>query len=164
MGCIQKEKSILLISKIKKKDNLDLKYMSPNIIPKNKIIDKITQKNWFQILNFLSFSDLKELGKVNRIFNYYVKQKEILVKFFRRTKSTCTDNSSIKKYQNRNSDFNKKTLQNLIFYHFQYYKIIQIILLIMMILLLIILVIKYLLLKKLLIYKFFEIIRKVNIN
>ena len=42
MGCIQKEKSILLISKIKKKDNLDLKYMSPNIIPKNKIIDKIT--------------------------------------------------------------------------------------------------------------------------
>ena len=63
-------------------------------------------------MNFLSFSDLKELGKVNRIFNYYVKQKEILVKFFRRTKSTCTDNSSIKKYQNRNSDFNKKTLQN----------------------------------------------------
>jgi hypothetical protein len=111
MGCIQKEKSILLISKIKKKDNLDLKYMSPYIIPKNKIIDKITQKNWFQILNFLSFSDLKELGKVNRIFNHYVKQKEILVKFFRRTKSIHTENSSQIKYKKRNSDCNKRNLQ-----------------------------------------------------
>jgi hypothetical protein len=112
MGCMQKEKPILIYSKIKKNENISIKIIPPEIIQKNKILHKISQNNWLKILNFLSFSDLKELGKVNRIFNYYVKQKEILVKFFRRTKSTCTDNSSIKKYQNRNSDFNKKTLQN----------------------------------------------------
>ncbi len=109
---MQKEKPILIYSKIKKNENISIKIIPPEIIQKNKILHKISQNNWLKILNFLSFSDLKELGKVNRIFNYYVKQKEILVKFFRRTKSTCTDNSSIKKYQNRNSDFNKKTLQN----------------------------------------------------
>ena len=112
MGCVQKEKPIVLSSKVKKRENLYITITPPEIIPKNKIINKISQNNWLKILNYLSFSDLKELGKVNRIFNSYVKHKEILVKFFRRTKSISSDNSNKIKYQKRNSDFNKRNLQN----------------------------------------------------
>ena len=112
MGCVQKEKPIVLSSKVKKRENLYITITPPEIIPKNKIINKISQNNWLKILNYLSFSDLKELGKVNRIFNSYVKHKEILVKFFRRTKSISSDNSNKIKYQKRNSDYNKRNLQN----------------------------------------------------
>ncbi len=76
---------------------------SPLLIIKSKIIQKLTPQNWLKIIQFISYKDLKELGKVNRMFNHYVKQKEILVKFFRRVHSEYTEESSkqiqnIKKY------------------------------------------------------------------
>ena len=76
---------------------------SPLLIIKSKFIQKLTPQNWLKIIQFISYKDLKELGKVNRMFNHYVKQKEILVKFFRRVHSEYTEESSkqiqnIKKY------------------------------------------------------------------
>ncbi len=76
---------------------------SPLLIIKSKFIQKLTPQNWLKIIQFISYKDLKELGKVNRMFNHYVQQKEILVKFFRRVHSEYTEESSkqiqnIKKY------------------------------------------------------------------
>ena len=63
MGYMQKKKPILIYSKIKKNENISIKIIPPEIIQKNKILHKISQNNWLKILNFLSFSDLKELEK-----------------------------------------------------------------------------------------------------
>ena len=55
----------------------------PNIIVEKKI-RKISFRMWIKILNFLSFNELKETGKVNKFFNNTVKRKEILIKFFKK--------------------------------------------------------------------------------
>ena len=58
-------------------------YDKPNIIVEKKI-RKISFRMWIKILNFLSFNELKETGKVNKFFNNTVKRKEILIKFFKK--------------------------------------------------------------------------------
>ena len=106
MGCVQKGKPIISLSKVKriKRPSFGITINNSNLgIIKNKCNQKLTPQNWLKILQFMSYKDLKELGKVNRMFNHYVKQKEILVKFFRRVHSEYTEESSkqiqnIKKY------------------------------------------------------------------
>ena len=103
MGCIQKGKPIMSLSKVKRNIRKITINNSPLLIIKSKFIQKLTPQNWLKIIQFISYKDLKELGKVNRMFNHYVKQKEILVKFFRRVHSEYTEESSkqiqnIKKY------------------------------------------------------------------
>ena len=103
MGCIQKGKPIITLSKVKRNIRKITINNSPLLIIKSKFIQKLTPQNWLKIIQFISYKDLKELGKVNRMFNHYVKQKEILVKFFRRVHSEYTEESSkqiqnIKKY------------------------------------------------------------------
>ena len=44
----------------------------------------ISQNSWINVLDFLNYSDLKEVGKTNKLFNYLVKQNKILVKFFKK--------------------------------------------------------------------------------
>ena len=46
MGCMQKEKPILIYSKIKKNENISIKIIPPEIIQKNKILHKISHKNF----------------------------------------------------------------------------------------------------------------------
>ena len=58
-------------------------YDKPNIIVEKKI-QKISFRMWIKILNFLSFNELKETGKVNKFYNNIVKRKEILIKFFKK--------------------------------------------------------------------------------
>ena len=103
MGCIQKGKPIMSLSKVKRNIRKITINNSPLLIKKSNFIQKLTPQNWLKIIQFISYKDLKELGKVNRMFNHYVKQKEILVKFFRRVHSEYTEESSkqiqnIKKY------------------------------------------------------------------
>ena len=103
MGCIQKGKPIMSLSKVKRNIRKITINNSPLLIKKRNFIQKLTPQNWLKIIQFISYKDLKELGKVNRMFNHYVKQKEILVKFFRRVHSEYTEESSkqiqnIKKY------------------------------------------------------------------
>ena len=38
-------------------------------------------------MDFLNYNELKETGKVNKMFNKNVKQKELLIKFFKKTES-----------------------------------------------------------------------------
>ena len=106
MGCVQKGKPVISLSKVKRinRPSFGIAINNSNLgIIKNKCNQKLTSQNWLKILQFMSYKDLKEVGKVNRMFNHYVKQKEILVKFFRRVHSEYTEESSkqiqnIKKY------------------------------------------------------------------
>ena len=63
----------------------------PYFLSKNKS-QKISTQIWINILNFLSFHELRETGKVNKFFNKTVKRKEILVKFFQKRDSTFIQN------------------------------------------------------------------------
>ena len=38
-------------------------------------------------MDFLNYNELKETGKVNKMFNKNVKQKELLIKFFKKRES-----------------------------------------------------------------------------
>lgn len=97
MGCNVQKKSIVVQSKIQIKgsDTTKRNFSSINL---NSILkfpyykketielyqNKITQKNWKKVLDYLPYQDLKEVGKVNRKFNNYIKSNEILVKFFKK--------------------------------------------------------------------------------
>ena len=119
MGCIQQNKSIninqysnnniLIKTALNNKKNNNKKYKNfnnnlNNIQNYNKknlnfeleipIIDKITNNKWLKILDFLSYNDLKEVGKVNKFFNNNVKNKDILLKFFQKRKSLHSIESS----------------------------------------------------------------------
>lgn len=53
----------------------------------------ITQKLWLNVLDYLNYSELKEVGRTSRLFNYLVRQNKILIKFFKKKNNG---------YQNRN--------------------------------------------------------------
>ena len=44
----------------------------------------ISQKTWINIIDYLNYSELKEVGKINRAFNYLARQNKILIKFFKK--------------------------------------------------------------------------------
>ena len=48
----------------------------------------INEKSWKNIINFLGYNDLKEVGKTNKMFNQISKQEDILIKFFKRRNKT----------------------------------------------------------------------------
>ena len=52
----------------------------------------ISKSNWLNVLDYLQFNELREVGKVNKQFNKQVKNAKILIKFFKK-----------KKYSNDNS-------------------------------------------------------------
>ena len=102
MGCIQKRNAILIKQKrtyqfttlnyknssnnIKEKFSTNCNSEVLNCFDKNKT-DKLTNKLWINILDFLNYNELKETGKVNKMFNKNVKQKELLIKFFKKRES-----------------------------------------------------------------------------
>ena len=101
MGCIQKNQQIIIqkpvlyqknpfysnykntLSLIDRFSTLDNSEKNLQLFYKNKS-HKLTKKLWMRVLSFLNFNELKEIGKVNRMFNFTVKQKDILIKFFKR--------------------------------------------------------------------------------
>ena len=102
MGCIQKRNVFLVKQKrtyqfttlnyknssnnIKEKFSTNCNSEVLNCFDKNKT-DKLTNKLWINILDFLNYNELKETGKVNKMFNKNVKQKELLIKFFKKRES-----------------------------------------------------------------------------
>ena len=72
---------------VKKKDYI--KYQK-EAIP--QYYNKISKLNIIKILDYLSYDEIKEIGKINRKFNFIVQTNNMLfVKFFRR-KSSIEDN------------------------------------------------------------------------
>jgi hypothetical protein len=95
-NCIQKKRKIIIQNKLMRKiviNNVNFSFLESvsimkfydksNLIVDNKI-EKISLQMWINILNYLTFNELKETGKVNKFFNQTVKRKEILVKFFKK--------------------------------------------------------------------------------
>ena len=71
------------------KQNEKIKYQK-EIIP--QYYNKISKLNIIKILDYLSYDEIKEIGKINRKFNFIVQTNNMLfVKFFRR-KSSIEDN------------------------------------------------------------------------
>ncbi len=101
MGCqINKKDKIKVISNISKSncstgawtrnscfstDPLTLK--NPYHQQSNQYKDLISKMLWVKIIDFLSYKDLKEVGKINRSFNRLVKTNNVLVKFFKKQNS-----------------------------------------------------------------------------
>ena len=116
MGYVQKKKEIKVsINKEQKKNHflrnslsLGDKFSTINqnedskTLIKNKC-QRITTRIWIKILNYLNYNELKETGKVNRFFNNTVKQKEILVKFFKKK------DTEVNIFPLNNKIFEKKT-------------------------------------------------------
>ena len=103
MGCIQKRNAISITKKktcqlnsinyknnsYNRKDKYSTNCNSEkllNYFEKNKA-EKLTNQLWINVLDFLNYNELKETGKVNRMFNQNVKQKELLIKFFKKRES-----------------------------------------------------------------------------
>ena len=74
-------------------------YDKSNLIVDNKI-EKISLQMWINILNYLTFNELKETGKVNKFFNQTVKRKEILVKFFKKRDNEIIEYNDKKNIEN----------------------------------------------------------------
>ena len=89
MGCVQKQ-NIKLESHIFDINTFPSKFSSPIIkIDKKEInyFNKITNKNLVNIIDFLNYGEIKEVGKVNKLFYRLLKQNEILIKRFKTRKS-----------------------------------------------------------------------------
>ena len=88
---------------IKKSQNISI--LALNKIDYSK---KLSPKSWASVLNFLSFKELFEAGKVNNLFNTISKNESILKKFFQKRKN---------KYASENNGVIKKVvLVNIVFY------------------------------------------------
>ena len=96
MGCVQKQ-NIKLESHIFDINTFPSKFSSPIIkIDKKEdksnkkeinYFNKITNKNLVNIIDFLNYGEIKEVGKVNKLFYRLLKQNEILIKRFKTRKS-----------------------------------------------------------------------------
>lgn len=61
---------------------------SKKSLTKRKANAIVSQSSWLNIIDYLNFIDIKEVGKTNRMFNYLVRQNQVLVKFFKRKTTT----------------------------------------------------------------------------
>jgi hypothetical protein len=96
MGCVSNKKYVKINTQIHSdkiilETNISNPYFFANlknisIMTFNNFLDFqniINIKNWKKILDYLSYQDLKEVGKVNKKLNSLVKSNEILLKFFK---------------------------------------------------------------------------------
>ena len=95
MGCVQCNKKIII--EVQSDNIID----SPSRITESNYIDfeeinnkykknmsrRLTLALWVKIIDYLSFNEIKEIGKINKTFNRVVKQNEILIKFFKKRNS-----------------------------------------------------------------------------
>lgn len=51
---------------------------------KKEYLTRINENCWKKILNFLSYNDLKEIGKTSKSLNKISKHNEVLIKFFKK--------------------------------------------------------------------------------
>ena len=107
MGCTaQKNDKIIIVSRISnsnlsstgawKKNNrfsieLDLIQKSKFSL-KNQYLNSITNILWLKVIDYLSYKELKEIGKINRKFNKLVKNNNVLLKFFKKINSIYSRN------------------------------------------------------------------------
>ena len=107
MGCTaQKNDKIIIVSRISnsnlsstgawKKNNLfsiELDLIQRHKFSlKNQYLNSITNILWLKVIDYLSYKELKEVGKINRKFNKLVKNNNVLLKFFKKINSIYSRN------------------------------------------------------------------------
>ena len=79
MGCgINGKKNVLITSKT---SDLTLRDTLSSCIPNKQSF--ISDDNWLKIFHFLSFTELKEVGRTNKYFNRLSRDDKLFIKFFR---------------------------------------------------------------------------------
>ena len=88
MGCgisAKKEIKVISTSSTQSAQNFTLQPRNNSI--KKKTTGKVSQLSWLNIIDYLNYTDIKEVGKTNKMFNYLVRQNRVLIKFFKRKKT-----------------------------------------------------------------------------
>ena len=84
MGCgIARKKQIKVKSVVTHSNENSFNNISTVMVNKSY---SINETSWMNVIDFLSFNELKQVAKVNRMFNYISKQHDILIKFFKKRK------------------------------------------------------------------------------
>ncbi len=101
MGCAQCNKKIIIEvqsdnitdspSKITESNFIDFEEINNKY--KKNMSRRLTLALWVKIIDYLSFNEIKEIGKINKTFNRVVKQNEILIKFFKKRNSDYKQNN-----------------------------------------------------------------------
>ena len=87
MGCgISTNKNVHVVSHIYKQYHLRKfpRIKKLKIDQKKEYFTRINEICLKKIINFLSYNDLKEIGKINKTLNKISKHNEILIKFFKK--------------------------------------------------------------------------------
>ena len=88
MGCgISAKKEIKVISTSSTQNAQNFTPQPRNNSIKKKTTGKVSQLSWLNIIDYLNYTDIKEVGKTNKMFNYLVRQNRVLIKFFKRKKT-----------------------------------------------------------------------------
>lgn len=88
MGCgIAAKKEIKVISTSSTQSAQNFTPQPRNNSIKKKTTGKVSQLSWLNIIDYLNYTDIKEVGKTNKMFNYLVRQNRVLIKFFKRKKT-----------------------------------------------------------------------------
>ena len=88
MGCgISAKKEIKVISTSSTQSAQNFTPQTRNNSIKKKTTGKVSQLSWLNIIDYLNYTDIKEVGKTNKMFNYLVRQNRVLIKFFKRKKT-----------------------------------------------------------------------------
>ena len=88
MGCgISAKKEIKVISTSSTQSAQSFTPQPRNNSIKKKSTGKVSQLSWLNIIDYLNYTDIKEVGKTNKMFNYLVRQNRVLIKFFKRKKT-----------------------------------------------------------------------------
>ena len=88
MGCgisAKKEMKVISISSTSTVGKFTTQPRNNSI--KKKTTAKVSQLSWLNIIDYLNYTDIKEVGKTNKMFNYLVRQNSVLIKFFKRKKT-----------------------------------------------------------------------------
>ena len=89
--------------------------LSEKFIKKKNYKNIISHKSWTNVFDFLSYNEIKEVGKTNKLFNHLVRQNQILVKFFKNKNTFNTVKIGPRSLIRGSSIINKKT-------HIQFYE------------------------------------------
>ena len=88
MGCgISAKKEIKVISTSSTQSAQNFTPQPRNNSIKKKTTGKVSQLSWLNIIDYLNYTDIKEVGKTNKMFNYLVRQNRVLIKLFKRKKT-----------------------------------------------------------------------------
>lgn len=116
MGCHIGTKKIAIRSSVKTDTSLKFYDKFEEKMPlnhkKKNICGAITQSSWLNVIDFLKYEEIKEVGKTNKMFNYLVRQNQILIKFFKKKESKKLSFCQTRTHLNLKVEQYKKALES----------------------------------------------------